>query len=292
MSQPGIPTIDVAEAERRLREDPAGPLLLDVRETNEFAEVRAPARCSSRRRRSWPGSRAARRIGRCWSSATWADGRRPWPATCPGRAGPTSSTWPAAWKPGSAPACRSGAGRSSRARETARRLTLAARSAVEDARDDRPGLRLVGERPADQQQDDEVHGPDAGRVQIAELLADLALDLEAGDGRADQAELEERALRRGVGADARWRPRRPAVVPPTRIASGPEMTAGAPSARLGQVARRRGASTPGCRRSSSGPPSRARSWGPAVIAADEVERAVGAPAGCVGSRRRQVRRRR
>ena len=37
-----IPTIDVTEAERRLREDPAGPILLDVRETDEFAEVRAP----------------------------------------------------------------------------------------------------------------------------------------------------------------------------------------------------------------------------------------------------------
>ena len=39
---PPIPTIDVQEAERRLREDPAGPILLDVREPNEFAEVRAP----------------------------------------------------------------------------------------------------------------------------------------------------------------------------------------------------------------------------------------------------------
>lgn len=38
----GIPTIDVAEAERRLREDPAGPLLVDVREPYEFEEVRAP----------------------------------------------------------------------------------------------------------------------------------------------------------------------------------------------------------------------------------------------------------
>ena len=109
------------------------------------------------------------------------------------------------------------------------RLTLAARSAVQDPRDDRPGLRLVGERPADQQQDDEVHGADAGGVEVAELLADLALDLESGHGRADQAELEERALRRGVGADARCRPRPSAVVPPTRIAFGPEMTAGAPS---------------------------------------------------------------
>lgn len=37
-----IPTIDVREAERRLREDPARPVLLDVREANEFAAVRAP----------------------------------------------------------------------------------------------------------------------------------------------------------------------------------------------------------------------------------------------------------
>jgi len=39
-SPPSIPTIDVTEAERRLREDPTVPILLDVRETNEFAEVR------------------------------------------------------------------------------------------------------------------------------------------------------------------------------------------------------------------------------------------------------------
>jgi rhodanese-related sulfurtransferase len=37
-----IPTIDVLEAERRLQEDPGGPLLLDVREMNEFEEMRAP----------------------------------------------------------------------------------------------------------------------------------------------------------------------------------------------------------------------------------------------------------
>lgn len=43
MSMPGpIPTIDVAEADRRLQEDPDGPLLLDVREMNEFVEMRAP----------------------------------------------------------------------------------------------------------------------------------------------------------------------------------------------------------------------------------------------------------
>jgi rhodanese-related sulfurtransferase len=42
MSQSPIPSIDVTEAERRLREDPDGPLLVDVREPVEFAEVRAP----------------------------------------------------------------------------------------------------------------------------------------------------------------------------------------------------------------------------------------------------------
>jgi rhodanese-related sulfurtransferase len=39
---PGIPTIDATEAERRLREDPDRPLLVDVREQHEFDEVRAP----------------------------------------------------------------------------------------------------------------------------------------------------------------------------------------------------------------------------------------------------------
>jgi rhodanese-related sulfurtransferase len=43
LTTPGtIPTVDVTEAERRLREDPARPVLLDVRELNEFVEVRAP----------------------------------------------------------------------------------------------------------------------------------------------------------------------------------------------------------------------------------------------------------
>ncbi len=37
-----IPTVDVTEAERRQREDPARPVLVDVREPVEFAEVRAP----------------------------------------------------------------------------------------------------------------------------------------------------------------------------------------------------------------------------------------------------------
>ena len=43
MTMPGaLPTIDVTEAERRLREDPERPVLLDVRESGEFAAVRAP----------------------------------------------------------------------------------------------------------------------------------------------------------------------------------------------------------------------------------------------------------
>jgi rhodanese-related sulfurtransferase len=37
-----VPTIDVREAERRLREDPTKPVLVDVREAVEFADVRAP----------------------------------------------------------------------------------------------------------------------------------------------------------------------------------------------------------------------------------------------------------
>jgi rhodanese-related sulfurtransferase len=39
---PALPSIDAVEAERRMREDPDGPLLVDVREVNEFEAVRAP----------------------------------------------------------------------------------------------------------------------------------------------------------------------------------------------------------------------------------------------------------
>ena len=42
MSADPLPTIDVLEADRRLREDPARPILLDVREPHEHAAVRAP----------------------------------------------------------------------------------------------------------------------------------------------------------------------------------------------------------------------------------------------------------
>ncbi len=37
-----ISTIDVTETDRRLRDDPSGPILLDVREASEFRAVRAP----------------------------------------------------------------------------------------------------------------------------------------------------------------------------------------------------------------------------------------------------------
>jgi rhodanese-related sulfurtransferase len=39
---PALPSIDVVEADRRLREDPDRPLLVDVREFNEFVDIRAP----------------------------------------------------------------------------------------------------------------------------------------------------------------------------------------------------------------------------------------------------------
>jgi rhodanese-related sulfurtransferase len=43
VTEPGaLPTIDVTEAERRLREGPGRPVLLDVREPAEFETVRAP----------------------------------------------------------------------------------------------------------------------------------------------------------------------------------------------------------------------------------------------------------
>ena len=37
-----LPAVDVVEAERRLRDDPDRPLLVDVREPNEFLALRAP----------------------------------------------------------------------------------------------------------------------------------------------------------------------------------------------------------------------------------------------------------
>ena len=78
MTMPGaVPTIDVTEAERRLREDPARPVLLDVREPDEFAAVRAPgAAAHPDVHVRGAGRRACRPTGRCWSSATSAAGPR------------------------------------------------------------------------------------------------------------------------------------------------------------------------------------------------------------------------
>lgn len=42
MRDRGIPTVDPVEAERRLRDDPERPMLVDVREPDEFRDVRAP----------------------------------------------------------------------------------------------------------------------------------------------------------------------------------------------------------------------------------------------------------
>jgi rhodanese-related sulfurtransferase len=42
LRRPDLPTVDPIEADRRLREDPDRPVLVDVREPNEFVAVRAP----------------------------------------------------------------------------------------------------------------------------------------------------------------------------------------------------------------------------------------------------------
>ena len=116
-----IPTIDVAEAERRLREDPAGPILLDVRERNEFEEVRAPGAVLV------PTSEFMTRVAELPAD-------RPLLVVCAmgGRSaavtgylvradGPTSSTWRAGWTPGNGPACRSARRRSTRGRRASSR---------------------------------------------------------------------------------------------------------------------------------------------------------------------------
>jgi hypothetical protein len=50
----------------------------------------------------------------------------------------------------------------------------------------------VVEGPADRDEDEEVHGGGAGRGKVAELLADLAGDLERRDDDPDGPGLEER----------------------------------------------------------------------------------------------------
>ena len=68
-----------------------------------------------------------------------------------------------------------------------------------EAAHDLARLFLVGERPADEDEEHEVDRGDARRIEIAELLADLAIDLERRDGQSEgPADLEERGLRREV----------------------------------------------------------------------------------------------
>ena len=118
MTAPGtIPTIDATEADRRLREDPARPVLLDVREINEFLQVRAPGALLV------PTSAFVARLGELPPDRPLlvichpATARRPWSATSPGWGARTPSTSPAAWTPGHGPGCRPAAVRSRWARE-------------------------------------------------------------------------------------------------------------------------------------------------------------------------------
>ena len=206
-----VPTIDVTEAERRRREDPARPVIVDVREPVEFAEVRAPDVLHI------PMSTFAGRVGdlptdRPLLLICHVGGRSAAAAGFLIRAGRTDVTNVAggmdAWE---RPGCPSGAGRWPR-RGRPRGLTRVRRPAspaagagslpAEDLGDQLPRPGGMGVGPADQDQDDEVEGPGAGRVQVAELLADLALDGEPGHRRADEAEPEERGLRGDVRADA------------------------------------------------------------------------------------------
>ena len=82
--------------------------------------------------------------------------------------------------------------------------------AAPDRGDDLPHPLLVGERPAHEDQQDEVDGADGRGVEVADLLADLAVELEARHRRAEQAQLEERRLRgevrpRGAAREAAGR---------------------------------------------------------------------------------------
>src|SRR3954469_24163850 len=63
-------------------------------------------------------------------------------------------------------------------------------------------LVAMGERPADDHEDREVHDADRVRVEIAELLPDLPVDLERRHRRTDETDLEERRLRGDVRSGA------------------------------------------------------------------------------------------
>ena len=184
-----------------------GPLLVDVREADEFDAVRAPGAVLV------PTSAFAARAGelpadRPLMVVCHVGGRSAAVAGFLVRSGRTDVVNVAggmdAWERAGLPVRRGTP--SSRARATSP-ADAASREAQSRRREDPArsvsrALLLVGERPADEQQEDEVDRAGARRIQVAELLADLAVDLEARDGRADQPELEERALRRGVRPDA------------------------------------------------------------------------------------------
>ena len=135
MTMPGaVPTIDVTEADRRLREDPDRPILVDVREPGEFATVRArgamlvPTSTFMARMADLPTDRPL------LDSPTWAVGRPRSRRSCSSAVARTWPTWPAAWRRGSEPASRSGAAAGSRARATSQADLAAARPSHAGAR--------------------------------------------------------------------------------------------------------------------------------------------------------------
>ena len=64
----------------------------------------------------------------------------------------------------------------------------------------------MGVGPANQDEDDSIHRARAGRTEVSELLADLAVDPQGRNHGANEAKLEERLLRCEVGPDGRGLP--------------------------------------------------------------------------------------
>ena len=125
-----IPTVDVTEAERRRREDPARPVIVDVREPVEFEEVRAPdvlhipMSAFAGRVAELPADRPLLLICHLGGRSAAAAGS----SSVPG--GRTSPTWRAAWTPGNGPGCPSGAGRWQPVRASSRADVLSAAAGV------------------------------------------------------------------------------------------------------------------------------------------------------------------
>src|SRR4029453_5611701 len=104
----------------------------------------------------------------------------------------------AASPPGSAPDSQSAAANLRPAKAISSRRSAAAATRHEPL-PHRAALLLGGKRPADGDQDRKVDDADRIGVEIAELLADLPIDLERRHRRPDEADLEERRL----GSDVR-----------------------------------------------------------------------------------------